>query len=438
MKISTLPMDSKSVNRNATKLFLLCFMSYAASYIGRKNFSACLPAMIAEGFLTKIVGGYITTAYMIVYGAGQMISGIIASRVKPKYMIAIGLLGAGLCNVSMGLVPSSDIMPVVWALNGMCHSMLWSPIIRVFTDLLPEERRSAAGTNIAASCSVGAILAFLIPGILLRFMDWRVVFFVSGGILLTCFLIWVLGNKHLSKYIRMMEDACKAERKSQQIRPDRGTDKKKSPQKARALLPVMIASGLWVVLFGLVCNGALRDAVETWAPTFLSEQFELDGSLAAIISVIIPVISITGTYLANWLHERIIKNELYTACVMFGIAAVCVGGLFFCREVSAILCTLFMAVSVSAMWGANHMFLTVVPYHFAPLGLSAAVTGTLNSIIYFATALCSGLYGILAEHLGWKLLILIWLGVGIVGAVFSLAGAGLWGRKRVLLDEGKL
>jgi sugar phosphate permease len=105
---------------------------------------------------------------------------------------------------------------------------------------------------------------------------------------------------------------------------------------------------------------------------------------------------------------------------------------------SAILCAVFMAVAISAMWGANHMFLTVVPYHFAPLGVTAAVTGLLNSIIYFATALCAALYGVLADSLGWNAMILIWMGIGLFGTIFCLIFARFWGKKRVALDEGRL
>ena len=427
----------RRVGSCATQLFLYCFLAYTCSYIGRKNFSACIPAMIEETFLTKAFAGTVTTAYMLVYGVGQMFSGIIGSRVKPRYMIGTGLCGAGLCNLAMGLTPTAAVMPVIWAANGLFHSMLWAPIIRAFTDLLPSERRSSAGTNISASCSVGAVLAFLIPGVILRFADWRVVFYVAGGILLVCFLVWVLGNHHLARYTKMMEEACRIERTALHQQAEAMAAAEHRPIK-HTLPSVIIASGLWLMLFCLFCNGALRDAVESWAPTFLSEQFSLDSSMAAIIAVIIPVVSVTGTYFANWLHERFIHNEVYTACIMFVVATLCVGGLFLTREGSAILCALFMAVSISAMWGVNHMFLTAVPYHFAPLGLSAAVTGFLNGVIYFSTALCSGLYGLLADQWGWSTLILIWLVVGIVGIFFCVLSGKLWGRKHALLDEGRI
>lgn len=428
---------SRRIGRCATQLFLYCFLAYACSYIGRKNFSACIPAMIGEGFITKTFGGTVNSAYMLVYGAGQMLNGIIGTKVKPKYMIGLGLCGAGLCNLAMGFVPSAELMPLIWALNGLFHSMLWAPIIRTFTDLLPAGRRERAGTNIAASCSIGAVLAFLIPGFILKFAGWRVVFYISGGILLTAFLVWVLGNRFLAGYTRMMEEATRLERTAILERAE--AEATVTHRKVKRSLPaVMLASGLWAVLFGLVCNGALRDAVESWAPTFLSDQFGLDSSMAAIISVIIPIVSISGTYVANWLHERFLRNELRTAAVMFSVAALCVVGLFLCREMNALLCAVFMAVAISAMWGANHMFLTVVPYHFAPLGLSAAVTGMLNSIIYFATALCSLLYGFLADVLGWNVMILVWLGIGLAGTLFCAVFARYWGGKRVDLDEGRI
>ncbi len=427
----------RRVGSCATRLFLYCFLAYTCSYLGRKNFSACLPAMIGEGFLTQSFGGTVNSAYMLVYGAGQMLNGIIGSKIKPRFMIGTGLCGAGLCNLTMGFVPAAGIMPLIWALNGLFHSMLWAPIIRTFTDLLPAGRKESAGTNIAASCSIGAVLAFLIPGLILRFAGWRVVFYISGGILLTAFLIWVVGNRFLSRYIRMMEEATRLERAA--ILEKAEAEAAASSRKVKRSLPaVMLASGLWVVLFGLLCNGALRDAVESWAPTFLAKQFSLDSSTSNIITVIIPIVSITGTYFANWLFLKKLKNELTTAGVMFGIAAVCVGGLFLCRNLNPLLCAVFMAIAISAMWGANHMFLTVVPYHFAPLGMTAAVTGTLNSIIYCATALCTALYGILADNLGWNAMILVWLGLGVLGTFFCVIFAAFWGKKRVELDEGRI
>ena len=181
---------SRRISRCATQLFLYCFLAYTCSYLGRKNFSACIPAMIEEGFITKTFGGTVNSAYMLVYGAGQLLNGIIGSVIRPKFMIAIGLGGATVCSLAMGLTPTAVVMPFIWALNGLFNSMLWAPLLRTVTNQLPIERRSGAGTGLNAACSVGAILAFLIPGFLLSLGGWRFVFYVTAGILFACFLTW--------------------------------------------------------------------------------------------------------------------------------------------------------------------------------------------------------------------------------------------------------
>ena len=426
----------RRVGRGATQLFLYCFIAYSCSYLGRKNFSACIPEMIEEEFLTKAFAGIVTTAFMLLYGMGQMVNGIVGSKVKPKYMIGVGLGGAGLCNIMMSIVPSAAPMPIIWALNGLFNSMLWAPIIRVFTDLLPPERRSIAGANIAPSSSVGAILAFLLPGLLLKIGNWRTVFLVSGMILLACCLLWITGNCFLSKYIKMMEEASRLERSALSVNADMRQPESRLSKPSRTRTVIVMVLGSWIILPGLLCNGALRDAVETWAPVFLVDQFALDSALASIISTIIPIVSIAGTYTAHWLNEKHIHNELRTSGLMFAIAFLSVVGLFCCRGTNAVLCSLFLAIGISAMWGANHMFLTVIPYHFASLGTAAAITGIFNGVIYFTTAVCSGLYGTLADKLGWDALVLIWMIIGMIGTLLCVFGAGIWSRKRTALDKG--
>ena len=428
----------RRISRCATQLFLFCFLSYACSYLGRKNLAACIPAMTAEGFLTKDFAAAILPCFMLAYGAGQFLNGIIGSKIRPKFMIAIGLGGATACSLAMGLTPTATVMPFIWALNGLFNSMLWAPIIRTVTNHLPVERRSSAGTGLNVACSVGAIIAFLIPGLLLSIGGWRFVFYVTAGILFACFLTWTLGNAALAKYTRMMDEACRLERTALLEKAAAEVKDTWEKKRSRSLPAVILASGLWVVIFGLFCNGALRDAVESWAPTFLSEQFSMDSSMAAITSVIIPIISLSGTYVANWLYEKFIHNELYTAGIMFAVAALCIGALFLCRELHFLPCIIFMAISISCMWGANLMFLTTIPYHFATLDLSAAVTGMLNSMIYIATALSTYLYGILSERYDWTTMILVWLGIGIFGTLSCLLFARFWGKKATLLDEGRI
>lgn len=389
--------------------------------------------MLDEGLLIESTGGYITFAYMLVYGVGQLVNGILGSLYKPKYMIGIGLLGATICNFSMGILHSVWAMIIVWAANGLFHSMLWAPIIRVFTDQIPDERRLRCGANIGAACSVGAILAFVIPGVMLKFTTWRCVFFLSAAILFIAFIVWVLGHRYLREYLKLMDVVCTRDRVkhfAQTSTVGGDTTINTTLPKKYSIVGIVVTSGIWLMLFGLLCNGALRDGVESWVPTFLKKQFNLTSSLASLIAVVVPFVSISGTYTANWLNAKHIKNELYTAGLMFVVAVLAVLGIYFTRNTNAFFCVIFLSISTAAMWGSNHMFLTQLPYHFAKYGMSASITGAFNSIIYFSSALFAAIYGILAEKLGWEFLILLWLVFGILGAIFCFIPGRVWSKKR--------
>lgn len=434
-------LTQKQVVRFANQLFWYCFLAYLCSYIGRKNFSACLPDMVEDGFLTKTFGGYISAAYMIVYCAGQLINGFLGSRYKPVYMIGVGLFGAAICNLLMGVMSSALPMPVIWAANGLFHSMLWAPIIRVFTDQIPDERRLWAGANIGASCCLGAVLAFAIPAIVLKYSTWRCVFFLSSAILFVSFIVWIIGNRRLREYLKFMGISCRHERTrlfGQTSTVGDGIEQSKPSTRKISVVGIVLASGIWMLFFALLCNGALRDGVESWVPTFLKEQFNISTSLASLISVIVPVVSISGTYTSNWLNNRFIKNELYTAALTFIVASLAVLGIYFTRNTNALVCAIFLSISTAAMWGANHMFLTQLPYHFAKYSLSASATGLFNSVIYLSSAISSGIYGVLADNVGWECLIYVWFASGLVGTVFCCVSGRAWSAKRAITESGKL
>lgn len=443
-QISPAP-NEKKLTRAAASVFWLCFLAYSFSYIGRQNFSACLPAMIGEGVLTKLQGGSISTAYLIAYATGQLVSGLVGSRVRPLYMIAIGLGGAGLCNIGMGLCHTTALFLPIWLCNGLFQSMLWSPIVRFFTDHLDAEQRYRAGVNIAPAVPVGTVLAYLLPALLLGRIGWRGVFLVSGGALLLADAVWVLGNRRLRSRLQIMAKrvsatgaaaACAAAAPAASHADLSATEQTGTTAKRPALVTVVLASGLLPVLLCLACNGALKDAVSSWAPTFFKERFGLSGSRSALVSVIIPIVSVSGAYVSTWINKRFLHNELYSSAVMFGLAVLCVGGIYLTRETSAILCAVFLAISISSMWGASTMFLTMLPYHFAGLGLSSAVSGFLNAGSYAASALCTSLYGLAAERAGWDTLMFIWLAIGLLGTVACLMVGRLWGKKAKQLDEG--
>ena len=70
--------------------------------------------MCADGILTDAFTGVILASFKIAYGAGQLVNGLLGTRISPKYMIATGLIGA-VCperNRITDLLDSERLFPI--------------------------------------------------------------------------------------------------------------------------------------------------------------------------------------------------------------------------------------------------------------------------------------------------------------------------------------
>ena len=131
-------METKTAHRGARSIFLLCFLAYTVGYITRHHFETCISPMCADGILTDAFTGVILASFKIAYGAGQLVNGLLGTRISPKYMIATGLIGAGAANILAGCAPNATVLLICWILNGYFQSMLWAPIIRAFAEWMPD------------------------------------------------------------------------------------------------------------------------------------------------------------------------------------------------------------------------------------------------------------------------------------------------------------
>lgn len=132
--------------------------------------------LIANGSMDEAQAGLIGTALFVVYGVSQIFSGLIGDRISPKKMIFVGLIGSGILNLIMGLTGQYAVMLVVWALNGLFQSTMWSPIARIFAEQMPPDERKKCCNNIAVTYPLATILAYVLATVLLTAWNWRGVF----------------------------------------------------------------------------------------------------------------------------------------------------------------------------------------------------------------------------------------------------------------------
>ena len=423
-------MAKNEIEKSVRRLFWLCWLAYSMSYIGRLNFSACMAAMMADGGLTKAYLGSVGTGFLASYGAGQLINGVLGDRISPKFMVGIGLFGAGFANIWMGLNTTPALMFFIWCANGYFHSMLWSPIVRVLSEWLPSSSQSKVGANISTTIPVGTILSYLLSSILLATANWRMVFIVDGILLVATSLVWVGGVTSVKSYIATREGI----RIPKQTQTGEGAPS--STAKVLNMPRLIIGTGLAFAVMAIMFNGVLKDGVTLWVPTYITEFFGVSPQFSAAISMLMPVVSLAGAYVAVWANKKYFSNELTTAGVLFGASAVAFISLFLFGRYNVVLAVSLIAVSLSSMLGVNSMILTFIPFNFSKLGKAASITGFLNACSYFASAVSGVSIGVIAEKSGWNMTILSWLLVALLGMAVCFIGKKYWGRGRSRIAGG--
>lgn len=424
-------MNKRSGDRSATALFAFFWFAYSATYIGRLNYSACMPAIMAELHLSKAFAGAVGTGFLAFYAVGQLLNGLIGDKISPKYMIGAGLFGAGAANLFMGFNTFVPLMPVIWCFNGYCSAMLWSPLIRAISEWLPQHRQTRAGVGIASTIPAGTIASYLSSALILRLAGWRAVFLFSGGFLILASAVWAAGMAGLRKYIAAACAQSEADRNARREQAAAAGRK----ETLRSALKLFVGSGLAFAAFGILFNGVLKDGVTLWVPAFLKEYFGVSPAFASVLSVALPVASVFGAYLSVGLNKRFFDNEFTTSAVMFLISAVSFTLLILLGVKNIYAAVLMIAASSTAMLGLNTMFLTFIPLYFKQLGKSATVTGFLNACSYAASSVSSVTIGVLAARGGWNATILSWVCIAAAGLLICVAGRKRWAENRGLISR---
>lgn len=411
--------------RQGTTLFLLCWAAYAAAYVGRYNYSAVMGAMTSEGVLSLQAAGAVSTGYFLCYAAGQIFSGFACQRLSPYGMIFAGLALSGGCNLGMAAAPAV-LMPVLWAANGLFQAMIWPPIVRLFAECMPLPQQKGACININSTTPAGTLVSYAVCAVLLALTGWRAAFTASGAVLLGMACVWAAASAPLRRAAPAVPQTAGTD-----AEPDTGP----APDKPRGSgLGTLLGAGLGLLLIPVVLHGALKDGVTSWVPTMVQANFAVSPAFSAAVSMILPLVNLTGAYLAGWL-DRFFHNELKTAAALFTAACAALALLPLAVGWSLAASMVLLALTTAAMLGINTLFINVMPVRAGRVGGAAALSGLLNAVTYVGAAAATWGVGAAADAWGWSAVFLLWLAMALLSLLSVLFCAGRWARFTAVQEE---
>lgn len=398
----------------ANHLFLLCWFTYMISCLGRFNYSAAMAELISgEGF-TKSGVGLIGMSLFIVYGVFQIVTGIAGDKVSPKLMVFFGILGSAIINLLMGFSANERQMLYLWMINGAFQACQWSPIARIFAEILPPEHRLRAVSNIAATIPTATILIYGVAALSIKFWSWRLVFFMPSVVMLIAAFIWYWQMTKIEKDIELRG-----------IVAEKTIDLNVSHKKL-SFSHVILASGLlWISVVSLV-HGMLKDGIQTWVPSFMTDVFHMSTASSIASAIILPVFNLAGVIFSRWFIKRFVKNELAGSVIFFAVTIFALSALYLIGLSNGVLALVLLTLASSAMIGANILLVNTIPINFGSAGYASTITGILNCSAYAGSALSAYGIGAIADRFGWNMSIFIWFAFAVIAIVICLCNVEKW------------
>lgn len=385
------------------RIFGLCWITYAALYLGRVNFAVALPAIQAEFGWDKSAVGLIGGALYWSYALGQLINGNLGDRASARAFVGLGLFASALLNALFGLQGALAGMALVWALNGWAQSTGWGPLIKTLSRWFDPQRRGLIAALFGPCYVVGHALSWVLAGWLISRWDWRAAFWGPAAILSAFGILWVLAMRDAPDETSRRLSLWSGRRQGAPLSLAEFSHFLRSPQ---------LRWGVMICLF----SGMIKDSLTLWSPSYLMEMQSLPLSLAALAGAIIPLAGGVGALCAGWLLHRLPGRQEATVvsamAVMIGLGAV---ALLLTRRIeSPGLAVVILGALALGSHGMNALLMTALPLSLGPTGRVSSAAGTLDFASYVGGGLSGFVAGLLQDAWGWPAVHGWWLAVALI------------------------
>jgi MFS family permease len=139
--------------------------------------------------MSKATSGLLYTLTLLASGIGGMLFGILADRIGRKRALMLSILTYSICSFASGLSTTVLMLAVFRFILGLGMGGEWNTGATLVAETWPDELRAKAIAIVQSSWAIGYALAALVAGIVLRYANWRMVFFV--GILPALVTLWI-------------------------------------------------------------------------------------------------------------------------------------------------------------------------------------------------------------------------------------------------------
>ena len=267
----------KQQDHQAERILIgFCVAAYFVSYITRINYGTVLLEIVNSEGITKMAASMAVTGSFVTYGIGQLISGWLGDRIKPRYLMFIGLMVSAGMNVCVPLFSRPAAMLVFWCINGFAQALMWPPMVRLLSDYLDQDTYKKSCVWVGWGSSVGTIFLYLFAPVCIVWKGWRSLFFLCAGCAVLFAFAWIKAIGSAEKRMQKSSAGSFTEAAAGASLDNAGTEKGTSLEENTSALqktiplPEKTVPMLAIIMLAIMMQGILRDGITTWMPSYIS------------------------------------------------------------------------------------------------------------------------------------------------------------------------
>jgi OPA family glycerol-3-phosphate transporter-like MFS transporter len=381
---------------------LLCWIAYITAYVGRYSYSSNIISIQAAFSTDSATTGLVSTCFFFAYGAGQVINGILCKYYKKRYVVSLALVFSAAVNLIFFLGVPFSFMKYLWLINGISQSFLWSSFIYLLSKNLNEAQLARANVLMSTTVPIGTFLAYGCSALFVRF-DWRITFLVASIFMIFSAILWFFFFKGAFSF------DCE-KKTAGEIREKR-----------------RIGSEVFTVIATLallaIANNLVRDGLMTWLPSILKKSFGLPDSLSIILTLVLPMLGVLGTFLNVSLRRRF-SSFVTLSGVWFLLSFIALFGVVLLLSTNHwyFLLALLGLISIF-MYAVNNVITSMAPLYMRDKINSGMLAGTLDGFCYVGSAISTYGLGAVADRYDWNGVFYLLLLVCLFGVLVSFASS---------------
>ena len=379
------------IGSSSTIVYLMC-------YFAKNILSIVSPQMVEGAGVGVEFIGTLSTANMLFYAGGQLINGIIGDKVKAKYLVGVGLILSGVCNVFMGVIHVPFVMLVAYSISGFFLSTLYAPLVK----LIAENTNPSHAEKCCLGLTFASFLGVPIASIVALVFNWENVFLVCGASLALTGIAFFFS-------VVSMEDKEIIKFHAIERQKEKGGSVK-----------VLIENSIIKFTMVAVLTGVVRTSVTFWIPTYLSQYLGFSAAIAATVYTAMTFVQSATPYITNIVvYEYVLKRNMNRMLiVMFGVSGGCFALMFAVHN--PIVNIVFLTLAVMSANGASNTLWNVYCPSLSHTGMVSTATGYLDFMSYLAAGVANLLFANAINQIGWGNLILVWAVLMLGGVAVSI------------------